>query len=228
MTLRFPIFSLAVCAGLWAPHVALADVKQATTLNVRPKVTHFSSADDKQGAPLREGAPLRAGARLVSGEDAAASLLLVDGSVLRLGPNSDFSVREPGSQGGPGQVLQLLKGSLLALVKKQVGTRLRIVTTNAVSAVKGTRLAIEADGEKTELKVLDGVVALGTDSEGKPIDVKAGYALSAVKERLGKPRRMDAAEMRALRQAFKDKVFSAKAAYSKRVKELKSQSTTGE
>lgn len=165
---------------------------------------------------------------MLSDADASASLLMIDGSVVRIAPNSDFSVGEPGSKGGPGQVLHLLKGALFASVKKQFGSRFRIVTSNAISAVKGTRLSVETSDGQTELKVLSGVVELGLDGKGAPIDVKAGYALSAVKERLGKPRRLDAAEMKALREAFKDKVFSAKAAYSKRVKELKSQTTPGE
>jgi FecR protein len=98
----------------------------------------------------QSGDALRAGERITTGKDGAASLVLKDGTVLTLGPNttadlSQFQFDTTTQEGN--FVLELLQGSVrvvTGLLAKINPDRFKVKTPTAVVGVRGTDFIVEA------------------------------------------------------------------------------------
>ena len=105
--------------------------------------------DGAQAAP-HSGDAVRAGERISTGRDGAASMVLRDGTVLTLGPNttSDLSQFQYDATTQEGNfALDLLQGSLrvvTGLLAKINPDRFKVKTPTAVVGVRGTDFIVEA------------------------------------------------------------------------------------
>jgi FecR protein len=105
--------------------------------------------DAGRAAP-QPGDALRPGDRITTGKDGAASLVLKDGTVLTLGPNttadlSQFQFDTTTQEGN--FVLELLQGSVrvvTGLLAKINPDRFKVKTPTAVVGVRGTDFIVEA------------------------------------------------------------------------------------
>jgi hypothetical protein len=106
------------------------------------------------------GEPVLVGERLSTGRSGAASLVLKDGTVLTLGPDttvdlSQFQFDTTTQEGSFG--LDLLQGSLrviTGLLAKINPDRFRITTPTAVVGVRGTDFIVEAEDASASMKPL--------------------------------------------------------------------------
>jgi ferric-dicitrate binding protein FerR (iron transport regulator) len=103
----------------------------------------------------------------VTGPKETATLVLSDGSVVRLAPQS--RLRIPGVSGSREVFLE---GRAYFAVAKMEGYPFQVRTQAGEAVVLGTRFEVQTEGEDLRLVVLEGRVALG--SGGKQVEVGAG------------------------------------------------------
>lgn len=102
------------------------------------------------GRAVQPGEAVRPGERIRTGKDGAASLVLKDGTVLVLGPDStaDLSQYQFNSTTQEGNLLvELLQGSVrmvTGLLAKVNPERFKVKTPTAVVGVRGTDFIVEA------------------------------------------------------------------------------------
>ena len=82
---------------------------------------------------------------LTSANTRAAIRFTDDGSIVRLNPNSQLSVRTEGARGSATKTLQLDFGELWAKVAPQNGRTFQVQTPSGVAAVKGTEFVVRVD-----------------------------------------------------------------------------------
>jgi ferric-dicitrate binding protein FerR (iron transport regulator) len=132
--------------------IALAGALQASqpvgsVIAVSGKVSLFSAGADK-AKELQLGKPVYAGDRLKTGANGRASLVLADGTALKVNYNTDITLRAADSKGkaserGVGSI-KLALGEIWAKVTKK-NSRLEFDTPAAVAAVKGTEPILSVD-----------------------------------------------------------------------------------
>ena len=149
-------FPLAVACALalsttltWSQ--APAGAKEAGRAGTFKQVQGEIRLGTDAGRPApQSGDALRAGERIATGKDGAASLVLKDGTVLTLGPNttanlSQFQFDATTQEGN--FVLELLQGSVrvvTGLLAKINPDRFKVKTPTAVVGVRGTDFIVEA------------------------------------------------------------------------------------
>ncbi|RZL63393.1 MAG: hypothetical protein EOP81_12730 [Variovorax sp.] len=108
---------------------------------------------DGSARPAAAGDPVAAVDRIVTGADAAASVVLRDGTALMVGPSSRLDVKEfhfdATTQDG-GMLVSLLRGSLrmiTGLIGKTNPDAVRIETQTATIGIRGTDFIVQADGK---------------------------------------------------------------------------------
>lgn len=113
--------------------------------------------------------PLYAGDTVMTGFSSNAEIVFDDATIIKLGPNSRMSVRSLDRKGKNKTVLDLLKGSLMAVVRKlNDKEEFSVRTKMAMAAVKGTEFIIEA-GDNERVGVYEGSVAVSAfDIDGNP------------------------------------------------------------
>jgi hypothetical protein len=110
--------------------------------------------------------PLQAGDRVVTAEGASAEVVLDGGSLMTLRESSDFKIE---SAAKADSVFHLAFGSLLAKIQKLGEQKLRVRTTTAVAAVRGTEFGVEVEGDETHVGVFDeGKVDVSGEGGGAP------------------------------------------------------------
>ncbi|MFP8777444.1 FecR domain-containing protein [Hydrogenophaga sp. RWCD_12] len=143
--------ALALSASLaWAqaPVAAAADAGRAGTFKQVQGEVRLGK-DGTRSAP-QSGDAVRSGERIATGRDGAASVVLKDGTVLTLGPNTtaDLSQFQYDATTQEGNfALDLLQGSLrvvTGLLAKINPDRFKVKTPTAVVGVRGTDFIVEA------------------------------------------------------------------------------------
>jgi ferric-dicitrate binding protein FerR (iron transport regulator) len=208
---------LFLCACVVRPCFA-ADQDQAraaTVTELRPKV-EFHPAGAKKKA-LRTGSTIYPGDRMVTLATGEIAFVTADGSLVRLGANTEVTL-DDAAKGH--NVFDLAKGLLRALVSKQGDGSFTVRTANGSAAVKGTQWQIEAAPDHSEVKVLSGTVEVKDPAADQSVLLHAGEGTITYKDRVAAVRKLDKAEIDALRQAFASKVFQARQGYADRVKKL--------
>jgi FecR protein len=142
--------ALALCTTLaWSQ--APGGVAEAGRIGTFKQVQgEIRLGKDATSPAPRPGDALRAGDRIATGKDGAASLMLKDGTLLTLGPNStaDLSQFQFDSTTQDGNLLvELLQGSVrvvTGLLAKINPERFKVKTPTAVVGVRGTDFIVEA------------------------------------------------------------------------------------
>jgi hypothetical protein len=123
--------------------------------------------------PARVGSALHSGDTLQSeGPGAFATFVFRDGTVLFLAGDAEVSFAQDAGQ----KRVDLRYGDVDADVAPQpAGKPMLFVTPLAEARVMGTRLSISAETGGTTLSVTEGHVVLKRLSDGRTVDVRAGY-----------------------------------------------------
>ena len=127
-------------------HTTPGDARQGTFKTVQGDVT---LARETSRYAVVVGDPVFAGDRILTGERSAAAFTLRDGSVLSIGPNSQFVLSEfdfePTTRDG-NILLTLLQGSLrivTGLIAAEKPEQVRVSTPTTVIGVRGTDFIVE-------------------------------------------------------------------------------------
>jgi hypothetical protein len=140
------------------------------------------------GGPLAAGMQLKAGDSFDTGISGAVTLKLPDGSTVVFPPHTQATVavlrQVPGTQ-VRATTIELKSGSADSTVPplKEPASRFEIRTPRVVTAVRGTRFQVTAEGDASRHEVLSGVVAVGGASGSA--SVKASEGLRAEGGTLG-------------------------------------------
>ena len=154
----FLVAALALASGLSA---GPAPVGVVTTLS--GKVSLFAAGGSDKAGPLLLGQKLMAGDRVKTGANGRLSLVLVDGTQLKVNYNTDITLRDKDSKGklaerGVGSI-KIALGQLWAKVTKK-NSRLEFETPAAVAAVKGTEPIFDVSELNSCIKLREGSLEL--------------------------------------------------------------------
>jgi len=172
---------LAVLVAMPGRSSAEGGIKASVTfLKGMARLQHKGTA---QVSNLTLGSPLVEGDSVITLENAKLELKLENGTVIRLGGSSKFTLTtlQRTSSGGIRGLFNVAKGRLWFTVAKLTGdSELQTQTPSVVAAVKGTvwRADVAADG-KTDMVVYDGVVTASRDGQA-PVEVGKMEQLAAL------------------------------------------------
>ena len=151
----------------------VGSVRQAVISKIEKTVSARKSASE-EFAPASEGMSIATGGGLETGSDGRARMDLVpEGTVIRVGPNSSFTLPElVAVDGKPKTTIELLFGNLYVLLK---GGSLDVKTSGGVATVRGSVLGVRFDKKLKRLKAacLEGHCALQNE-EGKEVELTEG------------------------------------------------------
>jgi hypothetical protein len=182
------ILALSLASGTLPMATALAETKS----EIKPLATVLS-VDGKGVAKLRRKAgtettvaslqQLQAGDKVITDDKTVVQLTLPDGTLVRIGINSEYRIESSNSEGSfTAWVFSLARGSIRALVEKGVprkDAKFRVNTPAGTMGVRGTEFVLEHDVKTniTTLYTVEGKVGFGAlDCERKQtcIEVKEG------------------------------------------------------
>jgi hypothetical protein len=145
----------------------------ATLTDFKGKVS-IQKPGEKLWLPVAKGMPLERLDRIKTGANSYAELLIDDGSLLRVGENTDVSLSELSADFKSKRIQStvfLHVGKLMAKIARFMNTRSRfkVRTVTTVAGVRGTAYVVEADATgKTIVGVFEGRVSVGRiDSKGE-------------------------------------------------------------
>jgi hypothetical protein len=146
----------------------------------------FIGADEASLKPAEPGMPVLVNELVKTGSNARATIQLKDGSGIEVKPETTLKMVVLNvSPGGDRQVkIEVITGGITADVRKATqGSRFEASSRVAVASVRGTqfRFGLADDGE-VKLETLEGVVAIGSPSAPKPVEVSAGQGASVSAE----------------------------------------------
>ncbi|TBW56666.1 peptidoglycan-binding protein LysM [Marinobacter halodurans] len=152
----------------------------AMAIAVSGPVQHVDGVSGRRQT-LTTHSRIRAGDEIATGSGFAV-VQLADGSLLRLGRNTDLMFNRLTRFGKTGMVdtrMRLDRGELDAEVEKLTdkGSRFEVDTPSAVAAVRGTKFSLQSSPSKTQLQVTEGKVEFGPP--GRTVGIPAGYSGTA-------------------------------------------------
>lgn len=162
------------------------------------EVIHVHGSVTSNRGPLSAGMRIKAGDSFDTGAQGALTLRLSDGAIVVFAPMTRAALavsRAAAAASIRATRIELQGGSAESTVAPLVApaSRFEIRTPRVVTAVRGTRFRVAADGEVSRHEVLDGVVALGSGTQdalrlnsGQGVRAQAGQ-LGAVVALLGAP-----------------------------------------
>ena len=118
---------------------------------------------------------LHHGDQLLTSDNTRAAIRFTDdGSIMRMNPSTELSIRAEGERSALRKTLQVEFGELWARINKREDAEYRIQTPTAVAAVKGTEfyVRVELDG-RTTIITIDGVLDFFNDVG--TVEIPAGY-----------------------------------------------------
>ena len=147
--------------------------REATLSEVKNEVMARIQSTD-EFAPAKVGTSIMPSGGIETGTDGRARLdLLPEGTIVRVGPNSSFTVPKIVEENGqPKTVIELLFGKVYILLN---GGTLDVETPSGVASVRGSLMRVEYDPEKKKLKAscLEGHCSL-TGEGGEEVNLIAG------------------------------------------------------
>ena len=173
-----------------------ADIFSGTLTDLSGEVV-LQKEDTGIWLPLKKNMPLQQGDRIKTGPGAGADILLDDGSMIRLGPQTDVILKELAADFQKKSITAtvfLRLGKLIANVKKISGkdSHFSVHTPTAIAGVRGTQFAVNTkESGETEVGVFDGLVsvarisAAGQELRDTAVMVKQG--MEVLLEKAGKP-----------------------------------------
>jgi hypothetical protein len=178
-------------------------------------VTVEGHGGDRLGAGEGRSIPLEArqkvsyGDRLTTQEESRIQLFLRGTVVFVLGPNSQLELSAPGRRARE-QVLRMGPGSfrLLAPAGGARGARLLVMTSTAVTAVRGAEILGEVGEKHTAIVVIRGEAEVRGTAKGGTIRVRAGQGTDIADGRdPTEPVEWDKGRLERLRDATAVKLF---------------------
>lgn len=158
------------------------------TRRFRPLVADFHGAVEyrafgtKTWRALRWSDGFEQGDQLRTGAEATCDVLLTWGTGVHVAENTEITWSRLASRGAVKEVeVKLGRGKVLAsLDNLPDGSLFEVVTRHSRTRVKGTTLSVSADGDKTHVTVLEGVVeVVDTTDPNRRVQVTAGSAVDA-------------------------------------------------
>jgi len=123
--------------------------------------------------PVGANLVLREGDEIRTGHHSQIELVLVDGSRLRLGPESLFKIEGMQNQFS----FRLAAGKLRAMVQKMASRRFAVRTPNVAVAVRGTEFAVSEGAAGAVVEVFWGEVEAMPVAGGETVLIRAGWRL---------------------------------------------------
>lgn len=182
MNMKAARFLCAAALAFLSAPIGAAPVPMKATLTFLKGIARVQTTA-KQTVKAELGRVLLPGETILTLENTRAEIKLENGSILRLGPNTKFTLQQMDRtpMGGIKGLFSVAKGRMWFTVGKLTGdSEIRTQSPSVVAAVKGTvyRMDAAADG-KTDVVVYDGVVAASREGE-TAVDVKANERLAAM------------------------------------------------
>jgi hypothetical protein len=114
--------------------------------------------------------PLFEGDTIYTEDDSKLEIVFDDATIIKLDPNSKLLIKTLTRDNGKKTLLELIKGSVMAIVKKLAAhEEFGVKTKMAMAAVKGTEFIVTAD-DNSKVGVFDGTVAVtGYDMNGREL-----------------------------------------------------------
>ncbi|HRH40723.1 MAG TPA: FecR family protein, partial [Pyrinomonadaceae bacterium] len=138
------------------------------------------SNDGKTWNPANNGSNLKTGDQIKTGANSSASFNLADVINLILNSNSLLTVTND-SKSAP--ALKLFGGNVKISLPK--GNNLKVEMSQAIATVKGTSFELTENGERSIVKVTEGVVEFRHKTTGATTNVSAGQSFVATPQGLG-------------------------------------------
>lgn len=115
--------------------------------------------------------PLYEGDIVITGMGSIAEIIFDDSSIVKLDPESKILIKDLTRDKNNRTIINLLKGKIIAIVKKLLKEEEFTVKTKlAIAAVKGTEFIVET-GDEEKVGVYEGQVEVsGIDTEGKSLN----------------------------------------------------------
>ncbi|MDD4003622.1 MAG: FecR family protein [Elusimicrobiaceae bacterium] len=117
---------------------------------------------------------VESGSYVRTGFRSKAKISWSDGSVVELGPNSNYQLHLDDS--ATGLSMTLLAGKLKAAVGRLRGRKFEVGTTNAVCAVRGTEFEVQVHNNNTSVVLYTGSLAV-SDNFGNQRLLEPGYSV---------------------------------------------------
>lgn len=134
------------------------------------------STSSEEFAPAAIGMKISAGGGLQTGSDGRTRIdLAPEGSIIRVGPNSSFTLPEITEAGGqPKTTLELFFGKVYVLLN---GGSLDVKTPSGVASVRGSLLSVEFNPETKRVRAscLEGYCTL-EDEDGEALELTEGQS----------------------------------------------------
>jgi tetratricopeptide (TPR) repeat protein len=167
--------ALAGLLGLALPALSAAADPAFATLEAAAGQVVVVRAGQPQ--PPSAGMALQLDDIVVTKQGRASVRFQSDGTVLRIGPDSRVQVNESATQ----RDITVFFGRLWAHVVRWKERPTRFATAGTIAAVRGTELsmAVETDGDRTQLALFEGLVHAQNDAGG--LDLTAGQSATARK-----------------------------------------------
>ncbi|SRR5258706_802658 len=149
--------------------------RQAVISEVQNNVSARQTSNNEL-APASNGLSIFLSGSIETGEDGRARLdLLPEGTIVRVGPNSSFSLPVLTEENGaPKTKLELLYGKIFILLK---GGSLDVHTPSGVASVRGSLLSVQYDADKGRIEAdcLEGHCSLENEN-GDDVELTDGQA----------------------------------------------------
>ncbi len=123
--------------------------------------------------PAHAGEYLDAGAKVRTLEGGRAELSLYGGRVVRLDPDSILEIPVKYPVETIGDYIRIIKGEFWLSIDKIQNPLMYIETSNAITAVKGTKFEVVVDDTGTTVRVFEGVVEVSDLNRTKNVSVGA-------------------------------------------------------
>jgi hypothetical protein len=212
---------IAAWSLLWMPPLQALAADSALAATITQLQPHVECSSLSASArTLKLGTALQVGDKVKTSGSGALAFLMADGSMVKLGPNTEMTLAASRADSKGENIFELVRGLFQAVVSKQGDGSFSVRTPAGVAAVKGTKWQIDAFPERSEVKVLSGTVEVKAATGAETVLVQAGEGTTTFKDRVQAVRKLDKAEVDAMKAAFGQRVFQAKQDYSDRVKKL--------
>jgi ferric-dicitrate binding protein FerR (iron transport regulator) len=139
------------------------------------KITGVSSSASQNGLTAELKDVVRTNQQLSTNHTGRLRIQLDDGSILSIGSQTQVSVSKHDASTGETQI-NLGSGRLRSRVVKvrKNGSRFQVTTPQARISVVGTDFFLDVTPERTQVVVYTGIVLVGSNAGGSPVDVAAG------------------------------------------------------
>ncbi|MEQ9143159.1 MAG: FecR domain-containing protein [Parvibaculaceae bacterium] len=149
----FAAAALVLCAGLFAPALAIED--RAWTVESQSGAV-WVKQDNLQPIALTPQDQLRAGATIETGADGRVVLIRGEESII-ISPSTSIALPEDSSRGMATTILQSF-GTILLQVEKRASQHFEVETPFLAAVVKGTKFTVTVDPSGAAVHVVEGAV----------------------------------------------------------------------